>query len=104
MSRGERWKEEGWEVRGCGGQMGRGWPPEQRGGLELELNCLGLGPLAWWCWPVLMWGSQLAAQGSPTAPALGLGPRESQTLGQLTKALRCWQGSAGVSVDTFRHF
>lgn len=24
-----------------------------------------------------MWGSRLAAQGSPVAPALGLGPRES---------------------------
>lgn len=41
---------------------------------------------------------------SPSAPALGLRPQESQALGQPAKAWRCWQGSAGVSVDTLRHF
>lgn len=103
VGEGEGRKENGWEVRAAVGRRGEEGHISREDALR-RLHCLGLAPQAWVVPGCAFWGSQLAARGSPTAPVLGLRPRESQASGQSTKARHCWQGSAGVSVDTFRHF
>lgn len=74
------------------------------------LNCLSLASVGWggvgWCRTVPCGAPGWLAESvcSRAIQALGLRPGESQALGQPTKAQHCWQGSAGVSVDTLRHF